>query len=197
MRLLVVFAHPLPDGFGASLRDEVLRAAAAAGHEADLLDLYAEGFDPVMSEAERRFYHDAPVPDELAPHVARLRRAEGLILVFPTWWYGQPAILKGWIDRVWRPGVAFDMPKAGGWPRPALTNLRLLGVVTTLGSPWWWWTLGMGAPGRKQMIRGLGQCCARRRETFWLGLHGMDGATEARRRRFLARVGERVRRIPR
>ena len=193
MRLLVVYCHPDPESFTAAVRDTVLAAARAAGHEADLLDLHAEGFDPVMSCAERRGYH-TPVENEVpvAPHIARLRRAEGLIFVYPTWWYGQPAMLKGWLDRVLVPGVAFGMPEPGKPIRPGLTNIRLVGAVSTLGSPWWWWTFGMGAPGRRVLLRGVRAICNPKARTFWLGLHEMDSATEAARKRFLARVEARI-----
>jgi putative NADPH-quinone reductase len=105
-------------------------------------------------------------------------------------------MLKGWVDRVWRPGVAFHHHPAGGPIRPGLPQVRLLGVVTTLGSPWWVWTFLMGAPGRKLLLRGLRPCVARHGRTFWLALHDMDASTPARRDRFLARVRARIARIP-
>lgn len=86
------------------------------------------------------------------PHVEALQWAEGLILVYPTWWYSQPAILKGWIDRVWRPGIAFTLRDEGRRLRPALANIHLIGVITSFGSPWWFWTFLMGAPGRKIIL---------------------------------------------
>jgi NAD(P)H dehydrogenase (quinone) len=196
VRLLVVHAHPVPDSYGAALFRAVLGSAKGAGHEVRALDLHAESFDPVMGEAERRSYNEGGPPEDpvLLRHIAHLRWAEGLIFVHPTWWYGQPAILKGWLDRVWRMGVAFHLDDGG--LRPALTQVRLIGVITTLGSSRWFWTLAMGAPGRKVLLRGLKGCTGWRTRTFWLALHGMDGATPAQRDRFLARVRARIARIP-
>lgn len=196
MRLLVVYCHPDPESFNAAVCERVVRAARGAGHEVDLLDLHAEGFDPVMSCEERRGYH-TPVENErpVAGEIARLKAAEGLLFVYPTWWYGQPAMLKGWLDRVLVPGVAFDLPEP---PRPigrGLTQVRLIGVISTLGSPWWWWTLVMGAPGRRILTRGLGAICHPRGRTFWLALHNMDHVGPAERARFLDRVGRRMARL--
>lgn len=195
MRLLVIHCHPVPESFGSAIRDEVLDAAEKAGHALRLRDLYAEGFDPVMGAQERRDYHtaglnEAPVRD----HLDDLRWAEGLIFTYPTWWYGQPAMLKGWLDRVWVPHVVFTMPDATTPLGPALTNVRLIGAVSTLGSPWWLWRL-MGQPGRRILLSGVRGCCHPRCRTFWLGLHGMDSATDAQRAAFLARVRRRIARI--
>ena len=196
MKLLVVYCHPVPASFNAALRDTVVKSAEARGHEVRLVDLYAEGFDPVMDEQERLGYH-TPGTNELPvqTHLEHLRWCTGLIFVYPTWWYGQPAMLKGWIDRVWVPHATFAMPSDKIDWTPHLTNIRLMGVVTTLGSPWWWWTVGMGAPGRKVILRSLRQCCHRRCRTFWLALHRMDSATDAQRRAFVEKVRRRIQRL--
>jgi creatinine amidohydrolase len=120
----------------------------------------------------------------------------GLILVYPTWWYSQPAILKGWIDRVWRPGIAFTLHEEGQRLRPALANIRLIGVITSFGSPWWFWTFLIGAPGRKIVLRGLRFCTNRRTKTFWLGLYAIDEQTDVSRRRYIDKVRARIAQIP-
>ncbi len=197
MRLLFIHAHPVPESFNTALCKAAVETARAKGHEVRLIDLYAEGFNPVMSAEERRAYHDdGPPPPDVAPHIAALQWAEGLIFVYPTWWYAQPAMLKGWMDRVWRPGVTFSVPTPSEPMRPALTQLRLIGVITTLGSPWWFWTFLIGAPGRRMILRGLRFCTARRTKTFWLGLHEMDTQDAPARARYLDRVRARIERIP-
>jgi NAD(P)H dehydrogenase (quinone) len=197
MRLLFVHANPVAESLGTALCAAAVDAARAQGHEVRLIDLCAQAFDPVMSPGERRGYdQDVPVPADLDSHVAALRWAQGLIFVYPTWWYAQPAILKGWIDRVWRPGIAFTLHDTGQRLRPALDNIRLIGVITTFGSPWWFWTFLIGAPGRKIILRGLRYCTHRRTRTFWLGLHEIDAQTKASRSRFIARVRARIARIP-
>jgi NAD(P)H dehydrogenase (quinone) len=95
------------------------------GHQVDDLDLYAERFEPVLTLTEREGYFEVGANlSSVERYVERLCAAEALVLCFPTWWYGMPAILKGWFDRVWLPGVAFSSPAAGGPIRRCLTNIR-------------------------------------------------------------------------
>jgi putative NADPH-quinone reductase len=189
MRLLIIYCHPCAESFAAAIRDRACAALQAAGHTLRLRDLYAEGFDPVLSAEERRLYHTPGVNEApVAEHLADLRWCEGLVLIFPTWWYGPPAMLKGWLDRVWVPHATFTMPTARAPIGRVLTHIRRLTVITTLGSPWWWWQLGMGAPGRRMVISGLRPLLHRRCRCQWLALHRMDSATDAARARFLRRV---------
>lgn len=195
MRALVVYAHPEPESFNAAIRDRTLSALARAGHETQVLDLHAMGFDPVMGAEERRAYH-TPGENErpVAEHLAALRWAEALVFVYPTWWYGLPAILKGWLDRVWIPHATFAMPEGSKPIGRVLTNIRVIGAVSTLGSPrWWWWVVGM--PGRRTLLTGLGVLCAPRCRTFWLAHHEMDSSTPESRARFLERVERRMLRL--
>jgi NAD(P)H dehydrogenase (quinone) len=188
MRVLVVYAHPLADSFAAALHNAILAALRRGGHEVDDCDLYAEGFDPVLTAAERRAYN-SPSPDlsGVADHVARLRAAEALVLCFPTWWYGMPAILKGYFDRVWAKDVAFTLPEDGGLIRPALTNIKRIWVVTTYGSPWWLIKLVLREPVKAVLFGGLGRLCGRG-ERRWLAFYRIDAATQARCAAFLAKV---------
>jgi NAD(P)H dehydrogenase (quinone) len=197
MRLLFVHAHPVPESLSTALCTAAVETARAKGHDVRLIDLHAEGFNPVMSTDERRGYtEDVPIPADLVPQVEALQWAEALILVYPTWWYSQPAILKGWMDRVWRPGIAFTLHDEGQRLRPALANIRLIGVITSFGSPWWFWTFLIGAPGRKIVLRGLRFCTNRRTQTFWLGLHEIDDQTDTTRKRYIDKVRARIAQIP-
>ena len=195
MRILVVFAHPLDDSFAAALRDTVVETLRGCGHTVDLCDLYKQAFDPVLSKQERRIYKDTSEnARNVTEHVQSLQQAEGIVLVFPSWWYGMPAILKGYFDRVWLPGVAFEFgPQA---IRPLLTGIRLFGVVTTTGAPQWFTRFYMGNPSRKVLMRGLARLMvAPRAERFWLALYGMENASVAKRRAFIERVRLRIARI--
>jgi NAD(P)H dehydrogenase (quinone) len=189
MRVLVIYAHPLPDSFAAALHRSVVAALQRRGHEVDDCDLYAEGFDPVLTPAERRVYNtDSPDIGAITTHVARLQAAEALVLCFPTWWYGMPAILKGYFDRVWVPGVAMRLPEGGGAIQPALTNIRQFWVVTTLGSPWWLAVLLLREPVRAVLLGGLARLCGRGVKRRYLALYNIDSASRAQCARFLSRV---------
>jgi len=189
--MLVVYAHPVPDSFNAAVHARLLSGLREAGHEVRDLDLYRLGFVPAMSEAERRDYMTRgtnAVP--VAEHLEHLRWAEGLILVYPTWWYSLPAMLKGWLDRVWVPGVAFEVGGRVGL-KPLLSRVRRIGVVTTYGSPWWILLL-VGWPDWRLVRWGLRTLCARGCRLDWYALYGMDTCSASRRERFLAHVAGRL-----
>ena len=190
MKLLLVFCHPCADSYGAALRVAAREALLAAGHELREIDLYAEGFDPVLSAAEKRSY----LPDTaqniagVASHVAAMRWAEGWVTIHPTWFYGPPAMLKGWLERVWLPGVAFRVASTKGRTIGGqLGNIRLFVGITSSGSPWWWLKL-IGDPGRSLFMKGLKPLYAKGCKMRWLQLFNMNHATAAEREAFIARV---------
>jgi NAD(P)H dehydrogenase (quinone) len=194
MRFLVLYAHPVADSFGAAVHRAVLDGLAEAGHQIDDCDLYAENFQPVLTEDERRAYHNVGANiATVLPYAERLLRAEGVVFVYPTWWYGMPAMLRGYIDRVWLPGVAFEL--INGRTRPLLQQLQRYAVVTTYGSPWWLNKFIVADPNRHAMMRGMRLLASRHARTLWLAIYGMDDASEAKRRRFLERVRTRMRRF--
>lgn len=188
MRTLVVYAHPHDGSFTAHLRDRVVAGLGKAEADARLLDLHAIGFDPVMS-AEERTLHHAP-PEEkpwLADQYDHLRWAQHLVWVYPTWWSGPPAILKGWVDRVWAEGVAYDLPEGATTIRPLLVDVKRITVVTTHGSPRWINWLE-GQVGKALFLRGLRSLCGFGCKTRFLALYGLDRDDGGARRRFADRV---------
>ena len=87
MRFLVIYAHPVKESFVSALHDGAVAALRAAGHEVDDCDLYAEGFQPVLSREARIDYHNTDVNRGHASNeIDRLLRCNGLVLVYPTWW---------------------------------------------------------------------------------------------------------------
>ena len=195
MKIQVVHAHPLTDSFNHALFQAIVETLTQHGHEVVATDLYRDGFDPRLSEAERRSYF-APTFDSsaVATYVDVLRRVDGIVFCFPQWWFSLPAILKGYFDRVWAPGIAFAHDLQGGRIKPLLTNIKLFGVVTSYGSPWWLVRLYAGDPARKVLLRALKPMCGRPR-SFWLAHYDMDRSTAASRTAFLETVKARLRRI--
>ena len=190
MKLLLVFCHPDPHSYGAALRRTAADALRTAGHELRDIDLYAEGFSPVFSAAEKATYLSDTQHNiaGVAAHVEALRWAEGWVVVYPTWFYGAPAMLKGWLERVWLPGVSFRI--ATGKQRTIggeLSNIRRFIGITTSGSPWWWLKV-IGDPGRSLFMKGLRPLYAKRCRMQWLQLYNMNHVTAAERDAFLARV---------
>ena len=110
-RALVVHCHPLEESFVAAVRDRVLAALSAGGADVRITDLYADGFDPAFSVDERANHLRAGTDPSITSYADDLQWCDTLILVYPTWWSGQPAMLKGWMDRVWVNGVAWTLPE--------------------------------------------------------------------------------------
>lgn len=193
MRALVIYCHPKETSFTAAVRDSVLERLAEAGAEVRLRDLYSEGFQPVLTREEWTGYLDSENNrTPVASHVIDLEWCDTLIFIYPTWWYGLPAMLKGWLDRVLLPDVAFFMPKADGENiRPGLTHISRLGVFTTCGASWWL-TRFIGAPGRRTILRGLGLLIAPRARKVFAAHYLMDSAKAASLERHLARVASKT-----
>lgn len=192
MNILVLFAHPVDTSFQAALHRRAIGALTARGHAVDDCDLYAEAFDPRLSRAERLAYHE-PDSDrsDIQPHIDRLRAAEALVLIFPVWNHGYPAILKGYFDRVFLPDVSFRMED--GQAVPMLRHLKRTAAIATYGGSRLRATL-LGDPVRKSVTRVL------RAQTVgtplrYLAQYDMNRSDDAARQRFLARVAAEMERF--
>jgi NAD(P)H dehydrogenase (quinone) len=187
MRILVLYAHPLATSFVGALHQRVVETLMARGHEVDDLDLYAEKFNPAMSSQMIRNYVDTVRNrEEVAPFVERLLAADALVLVYPVWFDGIPAILKGFFERVFLPGVAFRIDEKGLF-RPTLSNIKRLAAVCTYGerradvAP-------KGDQPRRFVRQNIGAVIAPGGPIDYIALYDMNFTTAQRRARFLQRV---------
>ena len=188
MRVLVIYCHPVAESFAAAAHQTVLRALEEAEHDVVDVDLYAENFDPVMSRQERIDYLNTARNERLVKRYDdQLLDAEAIVLVYPAWWYGMPAMLKGYFDRVWLPGVAFDVTPEGKVNTERLKRIRRIVVVTTYGASWWMVRLTLGDPARK-IGRAIRALCARRCRITWCVHYNMDRAEPPLLQRFLRKV---------
>lgn len=196
MRVHVIHAHPVEASFNRALFHAAVEGLEKAGHTVDVLNLYEENFPAVLSREERLNYHNVPgnLTDLTRPYVDRLRAAQAMIIVHPVWNYGYPAILKGYFDRIFLPGVSFTME--GGDDRgrlvPTLDNIRKVAFITTYGGDrlrsW-----VMGDPPRRLAMR-WGWVTFRTRPKY-LALYDMNNVTPAKREAFLGRVRGEMRRF--
>ena len=189
MNVLVLQAHPSAESFNRAVCATAVDALAAGGHEVRTVHLYDERFVAAMSGAERVAYHsDTPILDDaVARHADHVRWAEALVFVYPTWWGGLPAVLKGWLERVLVPGVAFHIDPVTHKVVPDLQHIRRVVGVSTYGTPRpYVWLLA--DPGRRTLTRALRMSCSWRTRRTWLGLYGIDASTAADRAAFLRRV---------
>lgn len=132
MRILVILAHPQLGSFNHAIASAAIAALEAGGYEVVFHDLYAERFDPLLSSEE--IPKGAEIDEALARHCRDLAEAEGIIVVHPNWWGMPPAILKGWVDRVVRPGLAYEFLEGDsgqGVPRGLLRARKALVFNTT------------------------------------------------------------------
>ena len=135
MKVLIVLAHPCPGSFNHAIAGTVAHAVQENGHTVISHDLYAEQFDPVLPYEE--IPRDVLLDPVIAQHCREIVEADGIVIVHPDWWGQPPAILKGWIDRVVRPGVAYsflDSDTGGGIPA-GLLKARAVLIFNTANTP--------------------------------------------------------------
>jgi putative NADPH-quinone reductase len=106
MRISVILAHPNKKSFNHAIAETAVDMLCQNGHEVHFHDLYEEDFDPILSAEE--IPKDVLLPPEIEKHCKEISEAGGIIIIHPNWWGQPPAILKGWVDRVIRPGVAYE-----------------------------------------------------------------------------------------
>jgi NAD(P)H dehydrogenase (quinone) len=187
MRVLVVHAHPVETSFNRALFGTVMEALSGGGHQVDALNLYDEDFEARLSREERLIYED--VPDNLTPavkpYVDRLRNAEAIVFVHPVWNYGYPAVLKGFFDRIFLPGVSFKLE--GGEVKPNLDNITRAAFVTTYGGSRWR-TMLMGDPPRRLARRWAWATFRTKSPPKYLALYDMNTNRETELKAFIAKV---------
>ena len=171
-KTLIVSAHPLEKSLCNHLADFAQKCATENGHEVTHRRLCEVGFDPRITASERgSYYAEAFDHSSISEELAELTEASTLILVFPTWWFGFPAILKGWFDRVWAPGYAFDHATDLSAIKPRLNNLENVIAVTTMGSPWWVDWLLLRRPVRRVLKTALIGVCAPQAKLLFKALY--------------------------
>lgn len=149
MNILIIYAHPEPKSFNGAMKDLAVSTLTGQGHSVEVSDLYEQKFNPVVSEADVKVrkdpdffefaseagnaFREGQLADDIAAEQAKVQRADFLILQFPYWWWSMPAILKGWIDRVFTRGFGYG---GGDWYNTGkLAGRRAMLSLTTGGGP--------------------------------------------------------------
>lgn len=198
MNVLVISAHPKSESLIRTLRDTAIEEMSANGHDIKVFDLYDDQFNPVLSAFERQ-NHAAPLEpklnkiSDLVPYIDALKWCNALVLVYPTWWSGQPAILKGWFDRVLVNEVAWTMPGGKNRIRPHLTNIKRFVVITTHGSSKLINGLE-GESGKRTVFRSIRLMFHWRTRSTWIAFYGLDNKGDADRAAMVTRLRRRIRR---
>lgn len=190
MQVLVVYAHPAQESLSAALFATATAALKRNGHAVDVIDLYGEDFEARMSRAERLAYEtNTPMLDPMVQrHAAMLVRAQVLVFVYPTWYWGLPAILKGWLERTLVPGVGFVLDARTNKVRGGLSGLRRIVGISTYGSRHVE-TLALADNGRRIIMRCIRMLAPPLRcRTTWLGLYGLNRSSPEHIERFIRKI---------
>ena len=193
MKIVVVLGHPSADSYCAAIFERIILALEAQpAHSVTAIRLADERFATAMSSAERAAYeNEAPLTSaETKRHAEILKQAEALIFVYPTWWSGLPAQLKGWLERVFVLGVAFRFNK-NGKIRPNLQNVRHIIGVSTYGSPWRYVKL-VNDNGRRTLTRAIRMSTGLRTRTMWFGIYALDTCTQHQREEFIVDTTQKI-----
>lgn len=205
MRVLIVFNHPHDGSYCSALLAAALDALDGAGHEIDLIHLDRDGFDPVMRSKDLRAFALARSDAEAAlalldervrDYKVRLEQADHLVLIFPIWWEAMPALMKGFIDKVIFPGIAYDYVGGTTGMKTRLTRLGGVTMLTTMNTPRWAYRLIFGNAVAKAVIRGtfwkIGVPNRR-----WINLTEVKAATPHSRAAWLREVARSMQRLGR
>ncbi|MGF1758733.1 NAD(P)H-dependent oxidoreductase [Photobacterium sagamiensis] len=189
MNYLIVLAHPLENSLCSHLSDKTINHLINQGHEVTVKNLYQEEFNPVLTQSERRSYYESQFDvSKLNGEINQLIEAECLVLIFPTWWFGFPAILKGWFDRVWAPGYAYNHASDLGSITPCLDNLKEVKVITTLGSPWWADVFILWKPVYRVLKIALLGACAKNCKLKMFSFYNSENASKTRVNNFVKKT---------
>jgi putative NADPH-quinone reductase len=189
MNILVVTAHPLKNSLCGLFSERITSSLNNMGHEVQSENLYMNQFDPVLSIDERMtYYRERYDASKVSEEMERLVNCDALVLIFPTWWFGFPAILKGWFDRVWAPTVAYDHADDYGPIKPKLHNLKKAFVVTTLGAPWWVDHIILRRPIKRTLRFALLGACARKCKLEFLSFYKCESVDSARKYKQIRKI---------
>ena len=192
MKILLIYAHPTGESFNHEVRDTFIKSSKKAGHQVDLIDLYEEKFNPVLSESELR----GELSDEVKAYQERIKKADYLAFIFPIWWFRMPAIMEGWIDRVFTSGFAFKyIPFIGSFKRPVgLLPVKKAVVISTYGGPGWFYKLFRCSVPWKRLKLGVLRFCGIKKLVH-LPLYYVPFTTDKKRNGYLKKVQRLVCRL--
>jgi len=187
MHTLVILSHPYAKSYCHALYERVVRTLEACGHTVDRLHLDQDGFDPVMRGPDLAVYARGQSADPaVAAYQARIDAAQQLVFIFPIWWELMPALLKGFLDKVFTKGWAYEPAKIG--LKGKLGHIQRAVVITTMNTPKWAYRWLYGNAVQRALVRGtLRKCGVKKVE--WLPLSPVSHATDAKRQAWLNQVG--------
>lgn len=206
MNVLIIFDHPygasasenVPHqrSYSAALLASVMRGLTSKGHKIDLIDLHADGFDPVMSREELAAWRQKKTTDPLvANYQQRLMAADHIIFIFPIWWEAMPALTKGFLDKVFAKGIVYEEIKPGRPFKCLLTNLKGVSLLTVMNTPDFFYRWIFGNPITKIVFRGTFRKMGIRKNLRWYNYAGMSDRSLEERVKHLNKTEQRFARL--
>lgn len=206
MNVLIIFDHPygasssenIPHqrSYSAALLASVMRGLNTKGHTIDLIDLHADGFDPVMSREELAAWRQKKTTDPLvANYQQRLMAADHIVFLFPIWWEAMPALTKGFLDKVFAKGIVYEEIKPGRPFKCLLTNLKGVSLLTVMNTPDFFYRWIFGNPITKILFRGTFRKMGIRKNLRWYNYAGMSDRSLEERVKHLNKTEQRFARL--
>jgi NAD(P)H dehydrogenase (quinone) len=206
MNVLIIFDHPygatasenVPHqrSYSAALLASVMRGLTTKGHTIDLIDLHANGFDPVMSHEELTAWRQKRTPDPLvANYQQRLIVADHIVFIFPIWWEAMPALTKGFLDKVFAKGIVYEETKPGRPFKCLLPNIKGVSLLTVMNTPDFFYRWIFGNPITKILFRGTFRKMGIRKNLRWYNYAGMSDRSLEERVKHLDKTEQRFARL--
>jgi putative NADPH-quinone reductase len=189
MKVVIVFNHPYEGSYCNAILNSVKHGLQQANHGIDIINLDKEGFNPVMTSQDlKAFRNKQPVDPKVIEYKNRLEKADHVVFIFPIWWELMPALMKGFIDKVIFPGVAYDYVNGSNTRmKPLLTNIKGVTVITTMNTPSILYRIIFGNAIQKAVIRGtfwkLGY-----KNRKWISFNMVKQASDKKRKLWLTKI---------
>lgn len=197
MKTLIVFNHPYEGSYCNAILESVMKALEESGQPCDLIHLDKDGFNPVMTAADLKAFAKARtmgvevlkgLDAKTLEYADRLQQAEHLVLIFPVWWELMPALMKGFIDKLIFPAIAYGY-KENGMMQTTLTELKKVTVISTMNTPGIVYRLIFGNALKGSLIMGTFRKIGCR-NVKWISLSRVKGVSQEKRAKWLKEIGE-------
>ena len=187
MSALIIYAHPWDGSYGHAILESAKSGLTKAGTPFEVIDLHAEGFNPIMTGPELACYSKGLSKDpKVAEYQKKIEAATSLIIIHPVWWTSMPAILKGFFDKVLLKGWAYETGPMGSL-KGKIANIEKAVVISTMNAPGWYYRFLMGNVLKHELINGCLKTCGIRK-VQWIPLSGVISVKKDVREKWLRQI---------
>lgn len=186
MNVTIIYAHPYEGSYNHSILESVAKTLKGK-HTIDIIDLYKDGFNPVLSKAELAVYSEGKSVDkQVLKYQEKIENTDHLMLIFPIWWTETPAIMKGFFDKVLLKNWAYLSPD-GKIPKGLLTHVKGATVIATMSGPNFYYNLFAGNPLKGSLVKGTLKFCGIKKVNV-IKVPSVTNINDEKRRSWLAKI---------